>query len=652
MFQEFPSKELRRYPKELSALLDEHRQDIDKLLKAEPGSYSDLLPQMQDMDEELGMFFAPLSHINSVMNTEASQKAYEECIPLLSAYESEMSHNEKLYKTLKNISADDSDQARVLELMLRDFRLSGADLPEDQQKRLEKIDLRLSELGTLFSRNLLESTNAHEMIIDDPADVAELPASDLENAAFKESGKTLYRFTLQMPSYISYMTYGSNRERREDLYRAYTTRAKENEKVIDEILLLRDEKARLLGFDNYAEYALQTRDAGSVKEVLDFLDKLTNAALPQARKELEELRKFAHESDGIELQAYDISYYSEKLKKIKYGYDDAMTKPYFEQNKVLSGMLDIVSKLFGVIFEKVNVPVWDKTVKVYDIYENSRLSGRIYFDLEARKEKRGGAWMNDWETRFVDSAGKTHLPSAFVVANFSPATAETPSLLRHDEIVTLFHEMGHAIHHLFSKQKERSISGINGVAWDVVEFPSQFLENFAYEAAILRRFGYHYQTSEPIPEELLVKIKKSKNFHSAMGILRQVEFAMFDLMLHQKLYQGTEVQDLLDNIRKKTSLLKPPAYNRFQHGFAHIFAGGYAAGYYSYKWAEVFSAEAFFECLDQQNGLNPNKAQGYKKHILSNGALRPMSQLFVEWLGRKPAVSSLSRLYDIVKESA
>jgi oligopeptidase A len=351
--------------------------------------------------------------------------------------------------------------------------------------------------------------------------------------------------------------------------------------------------------------------------------------------------------DGIELQPYDTAYYAEKLKKEKFGYDDTMTKPYFEQNKVLDGMLDIVSELFDVTFAQVDVPVWHDSVKVYDMVENGKLAARIHFDLEARKEKRSGAWMHDWETHFVDGKSRLHLPSAFVVANFAPASADTPSLLRHDDVVTLFHEMGHAIHHLFSKRHERSVSGINGVAWDVVEFPSQFLENFAYEAAILRRFGFHYHTGNPIPNDLISKIKESKNFHAALGILRQVEFALFDFALHQKLYNGKEVQHLLDSIREKTALLKPLPYSKFQHSFSHIFAGGYAAGYYSYKWAEVFSADAFFACLDPQTGLNSDMAKGYKEHILSCGGVKPMSRLFEDWVGRKPSVSSLTKLYEI-----
>ncbi|MBT8344385.1 MAG: M3 family peptidase, partial [Sulfurovum sp.] len=367
-----------------------------------------------------------------------------------------------------------------------------------------------------------------------------------------------------------------------------------------------------------------------------------------AKNELAELKAYAKKTDNIEdLAGYDVGYYSEKLKKEKFDFDDTMTKPYFEQSKVLEGLLAIVSELFGVTFKSADVPTWHTCVKPFDIFDNGELSGRIYFDLEARKEKRGGAWMNDWETHYIDNEGSKHLASAFIVCNFSPTTKENPSLLRHDDVVTLFHEMGHAIHHLFGKCHERSVSGINGVAWDVVEFPSQFLENFAYEAAILKRFGFHHKTKEPISDTLLAKIKETKNYQAALSILRQVEFSLFDFKLHQNLYQGEEVQTLLDSIREKTSLLQTPSYNKFQHGFAHIFAGGYAAGYYSYKWAEVLSADAFFSCLDDEAGFNKEHAKGYKEFILANGGAKEMSDLYEEWLGRKADVKSLIKLYEI-----
>ncbi len=648
MFQEFKINDLEQFPKELEKLLDQQRTVIKNITISNDTSYEKVLKPLQDLDEELGLFFTPLSHLNSVMNSEETQKAYEESLPLLSKFSSEIAQNEELFKKIAQIKATSDESKTVVKHEVRDFVLSGVKLPEEKKKRMEEISLSLSELSNQFSQNLLDATNAFELIIKEMKDVEGMPQSDIDAAKEEVDGKTVYKFTLQIPSYLAYMTYGPNREYRKMISKAYSTRAPENAEVIDQILALKQEKAKLLEFESYAHYALETRDASKEEEVISFLEALADAALPQAKNELSELKAYAKRVDGLEdLAGYDVGYYSEKLKKEKFDFDDTMTKPYFEQSKVLKGLLDIVSELFGVTFKPADVPTWHACVKPFDIFEGEELSGRIYFDLEARKEKRGGAWMNDWETHYVDSKGEKHLASAFIVCNFSPATKENPSLLRHDDVVTLFHEMGHAIHHLFGKCKERSVSGINGVAWDVVEFPSQFLENFAYEAAILKRFGFHHETGEPISDELMEKIKETKNYQAALGILRQVEFSLFDFKLHQKLYQEEEVQILLNAIREKTALLKSPSYNKFQHGFAHIFAGGYAAGYYSYKWAEVLSADAFFSCLDDDSGFDKNSAKGYKECILAHGGAKEMSDLYQEWLGRKADVKSLIELYEI-----
>ena len=648
MFQHFQIENLQDFPQELQTLLEKQTQEIEALIASPHQSYEQIMKPLQSLDEALSLFFTPLSHLNSVMNTPQTQEAYEASLPLLSKFHSHISQNLALFQKIESLQTHTQEERRVCELDIRNFRLAGVNLPKEKKERLEEIQLKLSECSNAFSQNLLNATNAYELIIHNPEDVAEIPSSDLSLAKEELKGEIRYKFTLQMPSYLAYMTYGSNRAYRKELSKAYASRAPENAKVIDEILALKDEKAKLLGFHSYAEYALQTRDANSQEEVLAFLNHLANEARPKAKEELDELKAFAKALDGIEnFAGYDVAYYSEKLKKEKFQFDDTMTKPYFEQERVLLGLLEIVSELFDVTFSAVDVPTWHACVKVFDILENGNISGRIYFDLEAREEKRGGAWMNDWETHFIDENNQKHLPSAFVVCNFSPSTNTTPSLLRHDDVVTLFHEMGHAIHHLFSRVEERSISGINGVAWDVVEFPSQFLENFAYEEAILKRFAFHYQTKEPMQQPLLAKIKETKNYQAALGILRQVEFSLFDFELHQGCYQGEEVQKLLDTIRQKTALLPVPSYNKFQHGFAHIFAGGYAAGYYSYKWAEVLSADAFFSCLNPTSGFQKEQAQGYKEHILNKGATKEMSTLYQEWLGRKAKVESLMRLYEI-----
>ena len=646
-FQEFKIENLEQFPKDLESLLASQLEKIDTITKSSDSSYELVMKPLQDLDEELGNFFTPLSHLNSVENSPKTQKAYEESLPQLSKFSSTIAQNEELFKKIKKITSSNLEAQKVIENDIRGFVLAGAELPLEQKKELEEIEMKLSELGNNFSQNLLNATNAFEMIIEDEADVVEIPQSDLALAKIEIDGKTVYKFTLQIPSYLAYITYGTNRSKREEIAKAYASRAPENEKVIDKLLELRYKKAKLLGFNSFAEYSLATKDAKSVDDITKFLEELSEKALPQAKEELKELQEFAQRTDGIEtLNGFDVAYYSEKLKKEKFHFDDSMTKPYFEQSKVLNGLLDVVAELFKVTFKPVTATLWNDKVKPFDIYRAGELAGRVYFDLEARESKRGGAWMHDWETHFVDSQGQKHLPTAFIVCNFSPSTDEHPSLLRHDDVVTLFHEMGHGIHHLFGECNERSVSGINGVAWDVVEFPSQFLEAFAYEKPILKRFAFHHESNEPMSDELLDKIKDTKNYQASLGILRQVEFSLFDMLLHKKLYQGDEVQELLNTIRERTALLSIPEYNKFQYGFAHIFAGGYSAGYYSYKWAEVLSADAFYACIDE-NGFNQEKADGYYKYILSRGGSEDMSELYKQWLGREPKVESLLKLYGI-----
>jgi len=648
MFATFDTGDLGRFTQRLDDLLTEQRRRIDAISCSDEDGYPDTMGKLQEMQNELSIFFTPLSHLNSVCNSDDTREAYESSLPLLSRFHSETAQNEKLYKKLKRIVTDDPLRRRVVENEIREFRLSGAELSEKDKKRIEEIDAKLSEKSALFSQNLLDATAKWEMVVD-REDVAGMPEDLVSEARFVENGEEKFRFTLQIPSYIAYITYGPNRELREKIYRAYSTRAPENGKLIEEILSLRHEKALMLGYENYAGYALETRDAESPSQVVSFLEKLADSSKPIALKEFSQLKKFAESLDGIEeLESYDIAYYSEKLKKSLYGFDDETTRPYFESTRVLEGLLSIVSGLFGVDFSRVeDIALWHESALCYDIFSEGSICGRIYFDLYARPEKRGGAWMHDWETYHIDTSGKKHLPSAFVTTNFPSPSGERPSLLRHDDVVTLFHEMGHALHHLFSTVSEYSLSGINGVAWDAVEFPSQFLENFAYEKEILGRFAFHYRTGEKMPEELILKIKSSKNFHSALGLLRQVEFSLFDMLIHTSLYDEDGVAKVLEEVRRKIAVITPPSYNRFQNGFSHIFSGGYAAGYYSYKWAEVLSADAFFECLDENGNFDTQKALGYRKYILERGGSEDMSILYREWLGREPSTDSLLKLYDI-----
>ncbi|MFY9082699.1 M3 family metallopeptidase, partial [Aliarcobacter butzleri] len=522
------------------------------------------------------------------------------------------------------------------------FELSGCNLENNKKKRLEEINLKLSELSHKFSQNLLNATNAFEMIITDFEDVKEIPQSDLELAKFEEDGITKYKFTLQMPSYLAYITYGTNRERREEIYKAYCTKAPENGKIIEQILALKDEKVKILGFENYAQYSLATKMAKTEEDVISFLEELGNKAKKKAKEELEEIKEIALKDGITDFRSSDMAYYSEKLKKAQYDLDEEYYRPYFEQQSVLNGFFDFLHQMFNIKFTKTQTKAWDEKVKVYDLSEDGKTIARIYIDLEARKDKRGGAWMNNWHSHFRNSNGEINLPTAYIVGNFPQSTKEIPSLLRHSDVVTLFHEMGHALHHLLSKIEEPFVSGISGVAWDTVEFPSQFLEYFSYDKDVLKLFAKHYQTGEVLDDEAIDRIIKAKNFQSSLATVRQVEFALFDFKLYQKLYKTEdEIQYLLDTIREEFAAIIPPRYNKFQNGFSHIFSGGYSAGYYSYKWAEVLSADAFYMFIDSGNIFNKELGIKYRDTILSQGGSYDMDKLFFDFAKREPSIDSL-----------
>jgi len=631
----------------LNAKLEQNNTQIQTLLKQENKTYVNFVKPIQMMDERLEHFFTPLSHINSVNNSDKTQKVYAESLPIITEYSTQISQNIDMYKSYKEILENEKDtlnfqQIRVLELNIQGFELSGAHLDEKTKKRLAEINIKKSELSNNFSQNLLDATNAYEKIITDEEDVKGIPNSDLEDAKFTEDGVVKYKFTLQMPSYISYVTYGPNREIREELYKAYVTRAPENAIIIDELLVLKNEMANLLEFENYSEYSIATKMANTQDEVIGFLEKLVKDSKAQAKEELKELQTMSDTT----LENFDSAYYSEILKKEKYDLDEELYRPYFEQKNVVNGMFDFLSKLFGITFKKVDEILWDDKAFSYDLHVDGKLRARLYLDLEARESKRGGAWMHNFQTHCTKEDGTEQLASAFIVCNFPPSSQNNPSLLRHDDVVTLFHEMGHAIHHMLSTVNENEVSGVNGVEWDAVEFPSQFLENFAYEPSVLKLFASHYKTKEIIPDDMIKKLVKSKNFLSASGMLRQLEFSIFDFKLHSKVYQGDEVQALLDSIRKDTALIKTPDYNKFQNGFAHIFAGGYAAGYYSYKWAEVLSADAFFLIVDE-GIFNSKTAKKYLDIILNGGGSKSMSILFKELMGREVDTNNLLRLNGI-----
>jgi oligopeptidase A len=639
--------DLENFIENLSNRLEQNEKSVEELLRLESKTYASFVKPIQVMEENLELFFTPLSHINSVSNTEETQEVYASSLPIITEYSTKLSQNVDIYKAYKEIQNSEEnslnyEQKRVLELNILHFELSGAHLDEKTKERLQEINIAKSELSNNFSQNLLNATNEYEYVIENEEDVKGLPLSDIESAKFEDDGKTKYKFTLQMPSYIAYMTYGPNREIREELYRAYVSRAPENEAIIDELLKLKNEMSVLLGFENYAQYSLASKMAKDEKSVVNFLNELIESSQEQAKEELNEVQTLSQ----TPLESFDTAFFSEQLKKAKYEIDEELYRPYFEQNSVVNGMFEFLNKLFGVRFEKVDEALWDEKARSYDVYLDEKLTARLYMDLESRKGKRGGAWMHNWQTHCTNVNGDEQLASAFVVCNFPPSSPSLPSLLRHDDVVTLFHEMGHAIHHTLSAVNENEVSGVNGVEWDAVEFPSQFLENFAYEPKVLKLFASHHETNEIISDEMIEKLVKSKNFLSSSGMLRQLEFSLFDFELHMKLHQGEEVQNLLDSIRERTALIKTPSYNKFQNGFSHIFAGGYAAGYYSYKWAEVLSADLFFSVVDE--GIFDSKsAKKYLNIVLKGGGAKSMQELFVEVQGREVDPHALLRLNGI-----
>jgi len=631
-------------------IIEKNRKKIKMLLDIENKNYENFVRPLQLMEEELGFYFSPISHLNYVKNSKITEKAYNELLPVLSQYHTEIGQNEKIYKSLKKIEKEEilsKDKRKVLKDLIIEFELSGVGLKKEEKNKIKKINIALSDLNSKFAQNLLKATDEYEMIIDRFEDVKELPKTDLEAAKFQKNGKTYYKFTLKQPSFVAYMTYGSNREKREELYKAYVTRAPQNEKLIDEILKLRYEKANILGYENYAELSLKTKMAQSPKEVVNFLRDLAKKSKNQAKKEFEELKNFAREKGfDKELQAYDIAYFSEKLKKEKFDFEEELYRPYFEKNQTVNGLFKFLNRLFKLSFKEIKTPVWHESVKCYEISLPNRLVGRLYMDLEARVGKRGGAWMDEWITHHIDEKGKKIYPIAYIVANFAPSSKDMPSLLKPSDVVTLFHEMGHALHHLLSEVTEPAISGISGVEWDAVEFPSQFLENFAYEKKVLKEFAHHYKTGEVLSDEMIDKLIASKNFQSAMAMVRQLEFALFDMLIHMD--YPVDVQKILDMVRKEVSVIKPPKYNKFQWSFSHIFAGGYAAGYYSYKWAEVLSADAYFMFVD--NGIyNEEIAQSYLQEILCKGGSRPAMESFKAFAKREPNSEALLKLCGIEK---
>ncbi|TCV86361.1 M3 family metallopeptidase [Sulfurirhabdus autotrophica] len=645
----------------IEALLKENRALIERLLAEDSApSWESFVGPMEDANEHLSRAWGQVSHLNAVVNSPELREVYNENLPKITQYYAELSQNQGLYEKFKQIKASREymvltpAQKKIVENELRDFRLGGAELADDQKERFMQIQEELSQLSSKFEENLLDTTNGYSLIMDDKAELAGLPDDALEAAqeAAASDNQTGWKFTLHGPSYMPVMQYAENRELREILYRAYVTRASEfgnpdwdNTELINKILKLRQEAAHMLGFANYAEISLAAKMAETPKQVLDFLNDLGKKAKPYAERDLEELQQFAREELGMEkLAAWDIGFASEKLRLKRYAFSDQEVKQYFPETVVMPGMFKVVETIYGLSINPSKAPVWHPDVKFFDITDKTgQLVGQFYVDLYARMNKRGGAWMDDVITR-RRKAKEIQTPVAYLNCNFSAPVGGRPALFTHDEVITLFHEFGHGLHHLLTKVEDLGVSGINGVEWDAVELPSQFMENFCWEWNVLKHMTKHVETGEPLPRELFDKMLAAKNFQSGLQTMRQIEFSLFDMHMHYDYTPGGDksVLDLINEIRQQVAVIIPPEFNRFPNNFSHIFAGGYAAGYYSYKWAEVLSADAY--SLFEENGvLSEEVGHRFWSEILGVGGSRSALESFVAFMGREPSIDALLR---------
>ncbi len=659
----------------IDELITASRDNLETTLKQNSApTWDSLVEPLTEMADQLSNAWSPVGHLNAVSNNEDLRKAYNESIVKLSEWGTEFSQNEGLYKAYEAL-ADSPEflslsvaQKKMISNALRDFKLSGVGLPAEKKKRFGEISKRLTELSSQISNNVMDATQGWFKHVDSVDDLAGLPDTAIAMAQQNAEAKSLpgYVVTLDIPMYIATITHADNRALREEIYRAYATRASkngvaagdidaskwDNSELIDETLVLRHEMANLLGFANYAELSLATKMAESTEQVVEFLRDLASKTKKMAAVEYEEVKYFAKQRDGIEpLEAWDLPYYSEKLKEQKYNISQEQLRPYFPAEKVLDGMFTVANKLFGIEIERVNdIETWHKDVRFYAIKKHDEIIAYFYFDIFARENKRGGAWMDSCRVKrkLSDSVQK---PVAYLVCNFNQPTKEKPSLLTHNEVTTLFHEFGHGLHHMLTKIDVAEVSGINGVAWDAVELPSQFMENWCWEKEVIPLISAHYKTGETLPVELLDKMLAAKNYQSGMFMLRQLEFSLFDFLLHKDFNKDSPVpvQNVLDKVRNEVAVAIPPAFNKFQNSFTHIFAGGYAAGYYSYKWAEVLSADAF--SLFEEKGIF-DKATGEKflTEILEAGGSEEPMALYERFRGRKPNVDALLRHSGIVTE--
>ncbi|MGE5758395.1 MAG: M3 family metallopeptidase [Sideroxydans sp.] len=646
-------------------LLDRNRALTAQLLADTTSpTWDNFVQPFEDANEHLARAWGQVGHLNMVMNSPELREVYNANLPKVTQYYAELAQNLALFKKYKAIRNGDGyaalnrEQKKVIENELRDFRLGGAELPEDKKARFMAIQEELSALTSKFSDNLLDATNAYTCVVEDEQDIAGIPADERHVAAeaAQQAGKKGWLFTLKAPSYGPVMQYADNRALRERMYRAYTTRASEqlaegakidwdNTPLMSQILKLRTEEAHMLGFANFAELSLASKMADTPQQVAEFLRELAQRARPFAEQDLAELREFAAAQLGLQdMQAWDTGYVSEKLRQQRYAFSEQEVKQYFPEDAVQSGLFRLVETLFGLRITPSSAPVWHEAVRFFDIRDNQgTLIGQFYLDLYARASKRGGAWMDDAITRRRTPTG-IQTPVAYLNCNFASPVGGRPALFTHDEVITLFHEFGHGLHHLLTRVEELGVSGISGVEWDAVELPSQFMENFCWEWDVLQGMTRHSDTGAKLPRALYDKMIAAKNFQSGLQMLRQIEFSLFDLRLHSD-YDANgkqSVQQLLDEVRKEVAVLIPPAFNRFQNSFSHIFAGGYAAGYYSYKWAEVLSADAY--SLFEENGvLDAATGSHFREEILAVGGSRDAMESFKAFRGREPRIDALLR---------
>jgi oligopeptidase A len=646
-------------------LLTRNRALTEKLLAdTAPPTWENFVQPFEDAHEQLSRAWGQVGHLNMVMNSPELREVYNTNLPKVTQYYAELSQNLALFQKYKairnsaNYAALNAAQKKIIENELRDFRLGGAELPQDKKARFMAIQEELSALTSKFSDNLLDATNAYTCVIEDEKEISGIPADERQVAAeaAQEAGKSGWLFTLKAPSYGPVMQYADNRALREHMYRAYTTRASEllaegsklewnNTPLMTQILQLRTEEAHMLGFANFAELSLASKMADTPQQVAEFLLELAQRAKPFAQQDLEELRAFAAAQLGLQdLQAWDMGYAGEKLRQQRYAFSEQEVKQYFPEDAVLSGLFRLVETLFGLSIKPSAAPVWHDTVRFFDIRDRQdALIGQFYLDLYARASKRGGAWMDDAITRRRTVKG-IQTPVAYLNCNFASPVGGKPALFTHDEVITLFHEFGHGLHHLLTEVEELGVSGISGVEWDAVELPSQFMENFCWEWEVLQGMTRHAESNEKLPRALYDKMIAAKNFQSGLQMLRQIEFSLFDLRLHSAYdaHGKQTVQQLLDTVRKEVAVIIPPAFNRFQNSFSHIFAGGYAAGYYSYKWAEVLSADAY--SLFEENGvLDAATGSHFRSEILAVGGSRDAMDSFRAFRGREPKIDALLR---------